>query len=94
MSYTPRYSYWLYKANVQVNKLPGELADLIRQYEKTFALWQDAKENEQNRYKKIVEHTDAFISVKVYTLFETQINQQTESDILKELMSKADDLDF
>lgn len=94
MSYTPRYTYWLYKANVQINELSGELTDLISQYEKTFAKWQDAKESEQNRYKKIIEHTDAFISAKVYTLYETQINQQTESDILKELMSKADDLDF
>ncbi len=94
MNYTPRYTYWLFKANVKTNQLPVELAGLIRQYEIAVAKWQDAKESEQKLYKTIVENTDAFISAKIYTLFETQINEQTESDKLKDLLSKAADLDF
>jgi mevalonate kinase len=94
MNYTPRYTYWLYKANVKTNQLPEELAELIRQYESAVAVWQEAKENEQEPYKKVVENTDAFISAKLYTLYETQINQQNDSDKLKELMNKAAELDF
>ncbi len=94
MNYTPRYTYWLYKANVKTSQLPEELADLIRHYESAIAVWQEAKESEQEPYKKIVENTDAFISAKLYTLYETQINQQNESDKLRELMNKAAELDF
>lgn len=94
MNYTPRYTYWLYKANVLLNELPGVFTNLIIQYEKAYALWQDANESEQKKYKKIVEQTDAFISAKIVTLYQTQINEQNESDTLKALMSKAADLDF
>jgi hypothetical protein len=94
MNYTPHYTYWLYKANVQNDQLPEELAELIRQYETALAIWQDAKESEQSPFRNIIENTDAVISARLYTLYETQINQQNESDKLKELMSKAADLDF
>ncbi|MBA2613343.1 MAG: hypothetical protein H0U95_15350 [Bacteroidetes bacterium] len=94
MNYTPRYTYWLYKANVKTNQLPPELAELINQYESAVAVWQEAKQNEQEPYKKMVENTDAFISAKLYTLYETQINQQNDSDKLQELMNKAAELDF
>ncbi len=94
MNYTPRYMYWLYKANVQLSSLPIELDALIEQYEKSFTLWQETDETEQKSFMKIVEQADAFISAKIYTLYESQINQQSENDRLKELMSKAADLDF
>lgn len=94
MNYTPRYTYWLYKANAKLNDLPTELSALIQQYETSFALWQEAKEMEQQSFLKIVEQADAFISAKIYTLYESRINPQSENDRLKELMSKADDLDF
>lgn len=94
MNYTPHYTYWLYKANVPLNELPGDLFQLVQQYEKAVALWQDAKEHEQKKYQKIVEQTDAFISAKIYTLYETHINKDNESDKLKALIDKAADLDF
>lgn len=94
MNYTPRYTYWLYKAGLQINELPVELAALIKQYETSFTIWLEAEDKEQLDYVKIVEQADAFISASIYTLFEPQITRQTESDTLKDLMSKAADLDF
>lgn len=94
MNYTPRYTYWLYRANVRVSDLPNELTVLIQQFDKAFLAWQEATDQKQQGYRKIVEQCDAFISAKLFSLFEKQINEQNESDTLKDLLDKAADLDF
>jgi hypothetical protein len=105
MHYSPKYTYWLYKAGITVEVLPSELLQLIEQYEKVISLLQienhtenqTENETEQISYQKALEQTDAYISARIYNQYADkfkQIIQSDEQQKLKALMDKAADLDF
>ena len=96
MNYSPRYNYYLFKAGVELEELPEELAFLIIQFDKTLDAWLEASEIEQKPHLKSLEYTDAFISAKIYQLYESSFSKDNISveDKLKALKDKASKLKF
>lgn len=96
MNYTPRYTYYLFKAQAELSELPEALSELITQFDKTLDKWLEANEKEQKPYLKALENTDAFISAKIYQLYADTFSKENMSseDKLKALKAKAAKLKF
>lgn len=96
MNYSPRYTYYLFKAEADISELPNELANLISQFDKTLEEWLEASEKEQKPYLQALENTDAFISAKIYQLYTEKFTKENLSieDKLKALKAKASKFKF
>lgn len=94
MIYLPRYNEWISNREADLNKLPEHLLMLISSFQSTLDSWENAAEEDQAKYMKILRSTDAYISAMLSEHFGDSQNTTTEDDKLKALISKAADLDF
>ena len=62
MIYLPRYNEWISNREADLNKLPEHLLMLISSFQSTLDSWENAAEEDQAKYMKILRSTDAYIS--------------------------------
>ena len=94
MIYTPRYSDWIHKRDVDLESLPEHLLSLISTFQSAHDAWENATEDEQAKYIKVLRSTDAYISAVLFSHLGNNPKSNSEDDKLKALLSKAADLDF
>lgn len=94
MNYVPRYTYWLFKLNVEQIAVPVHLTELIEQFERCLNLWHKEQKAKQATFHAALLQTDAFISAELYRLFESHANPKSEEDHIQALLKRAAELDF
>lgn len=90
MSYQRQHTKWMTKAGVQLSDLPADLNRIIHAFETALYWFDRADSDRQSDYRRIIEQTDAYISVRIYNMFKDKIekNQSNKTKLLA-LRAKA-----